>query len=209
MDRLTFIKLVNFSILSLPISTNIFRDILKGEDSNSKSITFPDKENHLIDARCIFATPGWGDGKNGDDSHVKAEIDIECYDNLYTGSGFLLDNTEIETNITRDMDVRFSEKDTKKIFYDGIKNISIILLGNKRNQDAITNDEWNVRWEFMLSFKKGNILCTGYNEPAIPYNFTVSETQINNPNAGTGRRAYFLRENLLDHRTLIPGRPVG
>jgi hypothetical protein len=211
MDRLHFIRLLKLSVLSIPFSSKFLSDPIENSSSLTKYnlSAFPDKENHLIAATCIFATPGWGDGKNGDDSFVRAVVDIECYDNLYSGSGALLNNTEIETNITRDMDVKFSEKDAKKLFYDGVKNISVVLLGNKPNQNGGTNDEWNLRWEFMLIFKKGNVLCTGYNDPAISYDFTVGQTQINNPNTGAGRRSYFLRPSLLDHRTLIPGAPVG
>lgn len=212
MDRLSFIRILNLSVLSLPVTGSFLYDLLTENSLGAKGHqmpAFPDKDNHLIAATCIFATPGWGDGKNGNDSYVRAVVDIECYDNLYSGAGSLLNNTEIQTNVVMDMDVKFSEKDAKKIFFDGIKNISVVILGNKPNQDAVTNDEWNIRWEFMLKFKKGNILCTGGNDPSIPYNFTVAQTQINNPNAGPGRRSYFLRENLLDHRTLIPGQPIG
>lgn len=161
-----------------------------------------DKDNYLVRAYCIFATPGWGDGKNGDDSHVVSTIDIECYDNLYSGSGLLLDNTEIEVNVVREMEVGFSAKDARAIFYDGVINVGMNILGNKTNQNETTNDKWNVRYEFVMQFKKGNILSTCANDPAVEYHFQLAQTNINS-------KSFWERKELTDHRCLPVNGPIG
>jgi hypothetical protein len=176
--------------------------IWSAKPQNTSSRIFPDKDNYLISATCFFKTPRTGDGKNGDDSYVDAFVDIECYDKLYTAQGGFGDQTEIETDVIRGMPIGFSAQDAKKIFYDGVKNINIVILGHKGNQDVGRNDHWDLRWEFVMKFKKGNILVTGYNDPQIHYDFKLEQTPINGPNSVPGRKIFFKRNELVDHPTL-------
>jgi hypothetical protein len=185
------------------VSTLDSKVIWSAKPQDTSSIILLDKDNYLISATCIFKTPGYGDGKNGDDSYVDAFVDIECYDNLYSAQGGFGDNTEIESNVIREMPIGFSATDVKKIFYDGVKNINIIILGHKGNQNSdripARNDKWNLRWELVMQFKKGNIISTGYSEPALEYNFHLEQTLINNP-AINGQKKFFTK--FLSIRTI-------
>ena len=206
MNRQQFIRSAKSALIFIPIAGFFSFDKISKIESTSvepkSDDFFPDKDNYLVQATCLFKTPGWGDGKNGDDSFVDAFVDIECYDNLYSAQGGFGNKTEIETNVIAEMPIAFSGVDAKKIFYDGVKNINILILGHKPNQDLNVNDKWNIRWEFLMKFKKGNILATGYNDPAIEYNFKKEQTAINSPVSIPGRKKYFKRNQLLDHRTI-------
>ncbi|UPZ17814.1 hypothetical protein [Flavobacterium humidisoli] len=207
MDRRHFIQTTKSAFLLIPfIGYFKFDNIsaLNNEPASQESHNnFPDKKNHLVEAICIFATPSTGDGKNGDDSFVDVIVDIQCYDSLYSAKGSFINNTEIESNVVRDMGINFSEKDAHKIFYDGIQNIHITILGNKPNQNDATNDKWNLRWEFYMKFKNNNILSTGGSEPQIEYNFVVPQTQINI------KKEFFTRSQFLKVRGMTPGMHVG
>ena len=213
MNRLQFISTLKSVLLYIPLANylkiNKLNDLEFDNASETSSIIFPDRENYLTAAVCVFATPGWGDGKNGDDSYVDVIVNIECYDNLYSAKGSFRNGTEIESNVVRDMPIIFDPKDSKKIFYDGINNVNILILGSKRNKDEATNDQWNVRWEFVLNFKKGNTLSTGGSDPAIEYHFAVQQTQINVPNVHPGSVTSFKKGQFFNERKMKVGDPIG
>ncbi len=206
MNRLQFIQTFKSVLIIYPLVRSFnFEEINKiciNQSIEKSKNLFPDKENYLIAATCLFGTPNSGDGKNKNNSYIDVFVDVECYDNIYSAHGGFGDNTEINKNEIRDMGIGFSEKNSKKIFYDGVKNINITIFGHKPDQDEIWKDEWNIRWEFMMKFKKGNILSTGYNDPSIPYKFTVEHTPLNAPETIKGRKSFFDRSDLKTNRTL-------
>lgn len=206
MNRLQFIRTAKNVLLSIPVFGSFGSDILnlinRGNFAEPHLCFFPDKDNYLTAATCVFATPAAGDGKNGDDSLVDVIVDVECYDNLYTARGSFINNTEIESNVVRDMGIGFSDKDARSIFFDGVNNVGVIILGNKPNQDDAHNDKWNVRWELFLQFKKGNILSTSGSDPQVEYHFSVGQTRIN-------EKSFFKRSELVNKRGMKPGDHIG
>ena len=204
MNRFNFIRSVGLAIIPVPIialSTSKQNLTSFASKDNPSSRFFPDRENYLIQAYCVFATPTYyGDGKNGDDSYVDAIVDIGCYDYLYNGRGVFLDNTEIENNVIRNMPIGFSASDAQKIFFDGITNVTVTILGNKPNQNETTNDKWNLRWEFVMEFKKGQVLSSGGDDPAPEYHFKKGQTKIN-------RNSVFPRAQMRSGKTIK--NPIG
>lgn len=87
------------------------------------------------------------------------------------------------------------------MFYDGIENINIVILGNKPDQSGGQNDEWNVRWEFVMTFNKGEVLSTGGSDPANQYDFDMNHTLIN---PTPKWKQFFTRAELVNKRGMFP-----
>ncbi len=163
------------------------------------SSDLPDKTNTLVSAICIFATPGDGDGKNPDDSFVDAFVDVECYDNVYTGQGGFPNGSDIRHESYREMGVAFDPPGQEKIFYDGVKNVQIRIFGHKPNyQPSLNSDEWDVRWQLVLNFKKGQVLATPF-FPNVDFDFGERQRLIN------PGRTHFSRDLLNNPRILYLG----
>jgi hypothetical protein len=210
MNRFQFVKNTSALLLCIPVGKVFtFHDWGKERSDrmpNNPSRFFPDKDNYLVQATCAFKTPGsYGDGKNKNGSFVDTWVDIDCYDYLYSGHGGFGDDTEIDNGGIRDMPIGFSSFDQRKIFFDGITNINVTILGNKPDQTdndiPTSEDVWNLRWEFIMTFKKGQILSTGYTDPAYPYKFHRENVVINNPSI-SGQKKYIPRNRLLTLRTI-------
>jgi hypothetical protein len=159
------------------------------------------EKNYLVNAVCVFATPGWGDGKNGDDSFVDVIAKVQSGANSYEGKGVFLNNTEIEANTIRDMGIGFTENDSKNITYDDISNIKMDITWNKPNEGGMNNDHWEFRYEFVLTFKNGQVLSTGGSDPAFRADFWPTIRRFNG-------KTDFKRSELVDHRGMI-NPPIG
>jgi hypothetical protein len=210
MNRFQFLKATKSALLYTSVAGALAFDTADRPPASApKKPTdlFPDKDNYLVEAICYFRTPKNRPGKHKDKSYVNTYVDIDCYDFLYSGEGLFGDGTEMGDAYTLPMPIIFSPTDQRKIFFNGIKNFSVVILGNKPDatSDAMINkhDYWVLRWEFMMRFAKGNILSTGYTDPAYEYHFGRDQSLINNP-VINGQKKFFTIgiDRFQDHVTI-------
>jgi len=125
--------------------------------------------NLLTQVIATVATPGWGDGKNGNDSYVDLSVIIRTTDGAEHRTGAHLgDNTGIGQNnaIYPTFPLSSSLGNLSTIKYEDVNEVQLDVLYYKPNADITTSDAWDVRFEVCLSFQNGSVLATGYNEPA-------------------------------------------
>jgi hypothetical protein len=191
--------------LALPVSGRVLKRLTIYHHSLRSMLI--DKDNTMVQAICLFGTPNGDDGKNKNNSNVTVLVAVDSYDNLYGGSGYLGDNTEVGDNFIRPLNIDFRAA-APHIIYDAINSFTVTILGSKPDLSGGGHDHWDLRWEFYLVFKKGQILSTGYCEPKIEYDFTQVDSQINlcPPNVGPPKnnayKHFWLRNEMKPAITL-------
>ncbi len=133
--------------------------------------------NFLTKAEVLYATPGWGDGKNDDSSMVDTEILIKSSDgNLYAGFGKFRDGTGITKNGDRTMPIEMS---------GGINQLDKSTITKLTIQETywleagrFHSDHWDLRRELILTFADGTQLYSGYNDPAEMIDFADDKQDI-------------------------------